>query len=43
MKKKRRITELFTLGAILSMSSVIHADFNGTILEIGNELYSARE
>jgi hypothetical protein len=38
MKKKRRITQLFTLGAILSISSAIHADFSGTTLEIGNEL-----
>lgn len=38
MKKKRRITQSFTLGTILLMSSAIHADFNGTTLEIGNEL-----
>jgi hypothetical protein len=38
MKKKRCIIQSFTLGVILSMSSAIHADFNGTILEIGNEL-----
>jgi hypothetical protein len=38
MKKKRRMTQSFTLGAILSMSSAIHADVSGTTLEIGNEL-----
>lgn len=38
MKKKRRMTQSFTLGAILSMSSAIHADFTRTTLEIGNEL-----